>query len=82
MSDADPKTPDTAPDATPDATPEPSDERYKTRILIKPNGEVIIENLSMDLVELAMALDPDGEVACDIGELLSGAARPAEPKGD
>lgn len=79
MSDADPKTPDATPDATPE--PAPSDERYKTRILIKPNGEVIIENLSMDLVELAMALDPDGEVACDLGELLAGAARPAEPKG-
>jgi hypothetical protein len=38
----------------------------RSRIIIKPGGEVIIENLSLDLMELAMALDPDSGVACEL----------------
>ena len=64
------------------SAPDTPEESYKSRILIKPNGEVIIENLSMDLMELALALDPDNDVACDIGELLSGAARKVETKAE
>jgi hypothetical protein len=37
---------------------------YHSRIVIKPDGEVLIENLSMDLIELAEMLDPDSPVAC------------------
>ncbi len=50
--------------------PEPGGERYKSRIVIRPNGEVVIENLSLELMELAEALDPDGAIACELNELL------------
>lgn len=82
MSDGDPR-PDGAEQppagdahAPDDASPEPppAEERTRSRIIIKKSGEVIIENLSIDLVELAMALDPDSEVACDLSELLAAAA--------
>ncbi len=45
-----------------------SDEEYHSRIVIKPDGEVLIENLSMDLMELALLLDPEAEVACELPE--------------
>lgn len=43
---------------------------YHTRIVIRPGGEVLIENLSMDLIELAELLDPDAKIACEAPEPL------------
>ena len=43
---------------------------YHTRIVIRPGGEVLIENLSMDLIELAELLDPDAKVTCEAPEPL------------
>jgi hypothetical protein len=51
--------------------PEPPldpDDLFHSRIVIKKNGEVVIENLSMDLMELALLLDPDTKVGCDVPE--------------
>ncbi len=53
--------PDTEPAATPDI-----EDLFHSRIVIKKNGEVVIENLSMDLMELALLLDPDTKVACEV----------------
>ena len=39
-----------------------------SRIMIKPDGEIVIENLSIDLMELLELLDPDVEVACELPE--------------
>ena len=41
-------------------------ETQHSRIMIKPDGEVVIENLSIDLMELLEMLDPDAEVACEL----------------
>ena len=48
------------------ADPEQGPDDMRSRIIIKPGGEVIIENLSLDLMELAMALDPSSGVACEL----------------
>ncbi|MEL6182572.1 MAG: hypothetical protein AAFS10_26685 [Myxococcota bacterium] len=61
--------------------PQEDDDSYESRILIKPNGEVVIENLSIDLMELLEMLDPDAEAACEIPEghpALAGAEGAAE----
>lgn len=60
---------DDSPPSDAPARPLPVEEggdAYHTRIVIKPDGEVLIENLSMDLIELAELLDPDSPVACDV----------------
>ena len=44
------------------------DDSYHSRIVIKKDGEVIIENLSMDLMELALMLDPDSPIACALDD--------------
>jgi hypothetical protein len=36
----------------------------ESRIVIRPNGEVVIENLSEALAEVAIELDPEGDLAC------------------
>lgn len=41
---------------------------FHSRIVIRKDGEVVIENLSMDLMELALLLDPDTPVACEVPE--------------
>ena len=41
-------------------------ETQHSRIMIKPDGEIVIENLSIDLMELLEMLDPDAEVACEL----------------
>jgi len=58
------------PEAIPDGPVESDEEEdsYQSRIIIKPNGEVVIENLSIDLMELLERLDPDAEVACEVPE--------------
>ena len=39
----------------------------ESRIVIRPDGEVVIENLSESLAEVALELDPDAEaMACRI----------------
>ena len=48
----------TDPDQDPDST--------RSRIVIKPDGQVLIENLSVDLMELALLLDPTAEIGCEI----------------
>ena len=50
-----------------DALP-PEEDSYHSRIVIKKDGEVIIENLSMDLMELALMLDPDSPIACALDD--------------
>jgi hypothetical protein len=67
-----PSTPEDQDTSDPDAQPPPvtepeaNAETYSSRIVIKPGGEVLIENLSMDLMELALMLDPEAPVACNI----------------
>ncbi len=56
----------TDPEAPPDA--------LRSRIVIKPDGQVLIENLSLDLMELALLLDPDAQVTCDLPQT------PGEPQ--
>ncbi len=34
---------------------------FTTRIIIEPNGDVLIENLSAELLDLAAALNPEDE---------------------
>jgi len=58
-------------EAASDPSQAPDDMR--SRIIIKPDGEVIIENLSIDLMELALILDPDSEIGCGL---------PQEPEED
>jgi hypothetical protein len=55
--------------------------REETRIVIRPDGEVVIENLSALLAEVAEELDPDGEIACRV-ELTRPTPAPAEPHAD
>ncbi len=38
----------------------------ESRIVIRADGEVVIENLSETLVEVALSLDPDAELACEL----------------
>ena len=53
---------------------------FHSRIVIKPDGEVLIENLSFDLMELALLLDPEAEMACEVPD---GEPTPeAEPSDD
>lgn len=49
-----------------DAGAQSGDDEYHSRIVIKPDGEVLIENLSVDLMELALMLDPDAEIGCEL----------------
>jgi hypothetical protein len=49
------------------------DDLFHSRIIITPDGKVIIENLSMDLMELALMLDPESPVACDLAPAGSAA---------
>ncbi len=44
---------------------------FRTRIFIEPDGRVVIENLSEEMLELARALNPDAAPAC--------ALEPADP---
>lgn len=53
----------------PDETREPT---FRTRIFIEPDGRVVIENLSEEMLELARALDPDATLACDAPQAGSG----------
>ena len=46
--------------------PNQDPDAMSSRIVIKKGGEVIIENLSMDLMELALLLDPDSDIGCDL----------------
>lgn len=52
-----------------------SDDQLKTlleqsRIVIRPGGEVVIENLTADLLDVAYELDPENPgVTCDAPEL-------------
>lgn len=41
---------------------------FHSRIVIQKDGKVVIENLSMDLMELALLLDPDTPVACQVDD--------------
>lgn len=38
----------------------------ESRIVIRPDGEVVIENLSEALAEVALSLDPDADLACEL----------------
>jgi hypothetical protein len=38
----------------------------ESRIIIRPDGEVVIENLSEALAEVALSLDPDADLACEL----------------
>ena len=50
----------------PDEQRKDDSDAMTSRIVIKDSGEVIIENLSMDLMELALLLDPDVPVGCQL----------------
>lgn len=50
---------DAVPAAASDETPS-----EESRIVIRPDGQVVIENLSALLAEVATSLDPDAELAC------------------
>ncbi|MBH23598.1 MAG: hypothetical protein CMH57_03845 [Myxococcales bacterium] len=56
------------PPETPTEAEATEEDSYQSRIIIKPNGEVVIENLSIDLMELLERLDPDAEIACEVPE--------------
>lgn len=58
---------------------EPTLPTEQSRIIIKPGGEVIIENLSMSLLELAELLDPDAKLSC---RLPSPQADSGDPEGE
>ena len=45
------------------ATPE-EQPLEESRIIIRPGGEVVIENLSERLVEVALELDPESDLTC------------------
>lgn len=47
---------------------EEEEEQYHSRIIVKPNGEVLIENLSIDLMELALMLDPEAQIGCSVDD--------------
>lgn len=54
----------TKPDSTKPTRPKlPIEE---SRIVIRPDGQVVIENLSERLVDVALELDPDADLACDV----------------
>ena len=63
---SDPTDPD-ADDAVAPPGLDPED-LFHSRIVIQKDGKVVIENLSMDLMELALLLDPDAPIACDVGD--------------
>jgi hypothetical protein len=64
-------------DAASAATPvEPPVE--ESRIIIRADGQVIIENLSALLAEVASALDPEAELACRL-EFAMGSVEDDEP---
>ena len=48
------------------ATEPPLEPTEESRIVIRPDGEVVIENLSELLAEVAVELDPDTDLACRI----------------
>ena len=50
-------------------------QKERNYIMIKPDGEIVIENLSIDLMELLEMLDPDAEVACELPADHPAAAR-------
>ncbi len=61
----------------------PREPVFQTRIFIEPDGSVVFENLSEDLLELALALDPDAVLTCAAPLLPQGpvAAGSPEPGG-
>ena len=72
-----------APEVSPASRPvEEGGDAYHSRILIKPGGEVVIENLSMDLMELVEMLDPDSPVVCQIPGLEDAPAAPVAPPAE
>ena len=44
--------------------PPKAEPREETRIIIRPDGEVVIENLSELLAEVAVELDPEVGLTC------------------
>jgi hypothetical protein len=53
------------PESEPARPAEPAAEpREETRIVIRPDGEVVIENLSELLAEVALELDPEVDLTC------------------
>lgn len=61
----------------PDPESPPDLPKEESRIIIRPNGEVVIENLSELLAEVAAELDPDDlELVC----LLEDSGEEEEPR--
>jgi hypothetical protein len=50
----------------------------ESRIVIRPDGEVVIENLSERLVDVALELDPDADLACDVEDAETSQKETAE----
>ena len=53
----------------------------ESRIFIRPDGEVVIENLSAALAEVALELDPESEIACRLPNTQTASDR-LEDKAD
>ncbi len=50
----------------PDNPPPDNLPPFKSRVFIDDNGDVVFENLDPGLAEVALELDPEAAVACDL----------------
>lgn len=72
--------------ATHDASPEPAPILADIEIVIGDDGEVIFTDLPAELLDVALALDPDSDLACRLPESNQPAAEESsdssEPSAD